>query len=347
MRVIFHLLTWNGARYLPSLFESLNAQTAPWELRIIDNASTDDSVEIIREYAPESLIAVNSRNLGFAEGQNQLLRFTRDKTPREEHQNVVIVFLNQDILLDPQFVAELRAAAEAHPDVGAFAPKLMRAEMVGEDGLEFSKTDILDSTGFSLPRTWRIEERGAGEVDHGQHDGAVDIMGAGGALALWRLSTLLDVMIDDEIFDRDFFAYREDCDLAMRALRFGVRSRYVPAARAWHVRGLYGAARRSLWTRLWDRRGNRPLQQALASRNQLLFLIKNLTAGDVAVSLPRLVFQEGGRTLYSLLFESETRKYLVRMTPFVRRALKKRRVIMARAKAAPVNVRVWMRERSK
>src|SRR6267143_1334567 len=78
--------------------------------------------------------------------------------------------------------------------------------------------------------------RGADQIDEGQFESAEDIFGASGAAALFRRTALDDVAIGDQYFDEDFFAYREDADLAWRCRLLGWNSIYVPSAIARHRR---------------------------------------------------------------------------------------------------------------
>ena len=91
---------------------------------------------------------------------------------------------------------------------------------------------MIDSTGIVMLPSIRHLDRGAGELDRGQYDRDEDVFGASGAAALYRRSMLDDVRVDGEWFDEDFFAYREDADLAWRAQWRGWRCRYVAAATA-------------------------------------------------------------------------------------------------------------------
>src|SRR4030095_12141583 len=94
----------------------------------------------------------------------------------------------------------------------------------------------LDSTGIIMLREQRHLDRGAGETDNGQYENPEDIFGPSGAAALYRRATLDDVAINGQYFDEDFFAFREDADLAWRCRLLGWNSIYVPAAVALHRR---------------------------------------------------------------------------------------------------------------
>jgi GT2 family glycosyltransferase len=107
--------------------------------------------------------------------------------------------------LKPEFLERIVGALEARPDAASATGKLLRLD---------GKT--LDSTGIVMLRSQRHLDRGADEPDRGQFDKPEDVFGPSGAAALYRWKALQDVAIDGQFFDEDFFAYREDADLAWR-----------------------------------------------------------------------------------------------------------------------------------
>jgi GT2 family glycosyltransferase len=267
MHVSVNILTWNDLRYLPDLFASIEAQTYKnVTIRVLDNGSTDGTLAYIQEHHPQYLVARNVRNQGFAPGHNQLIRFALERAG-EDLENQAVLLVNADMILHERMLEELVTALKADPALGATQPKLLRAfaNVTLDDGIEQNvKSDILDTTGLALTKTWRMEDRGAGELDKGQYDDKTDLIGATGTSALWRATTLKELCIDGEPLDSDFFAYREDCDLAIRARRAGWKAAFVPSARAHHYRGMYGAAKRNLWQRFLDRRQQRPFPAAMS-----------------------------------------------------------------------------------
>lgn len=333
MRVIVHMLVWNDRRYLPDVFASLDAQEfRDFTVRVLDNGSTDESYAWLREHHPHAVVARNVRNLGFAPGHNQLMRYTFEHMAPEEAENAAILLVQPDMLADPRMLREMVAALEADPTIDAVQPKLYRAygEHPGDEALEETvKSDILDTTGLRVGKGWRMSDRGAGEIDVGQYDAQRDVFAPTGTCALFRARAVYDVLVGGEFYDGDFHTYREDCDLAWRWRRAGHRTAFIPRAKAWHYRGMYGAERQSLWQRLKNRRGQRPYFAALATRNQLFVLLKNLTWADALRSLPRIVFHEGGRVAYGLLFERETRKVLLSVPRLLPAMLRKRKMAKA------------------
>lgn len=344
MHVTVNILSWNDLRYLPDLFASLQAQTyKDVTVRVLANGSTDGATEYIMREHPRLLAVRNVKNQGFAGGHNQLVRLAFERmAPGVEH---AIMIMNTDMILAPNAIEEMVKALQEHPEIDAVQPKLLRAYAEhGETDVETVRSDILDTTGMVVHSGWRMADRGAGEMDDGQYDAKADIFAPTGTMFMVRESALRDVLIDGEMFDGDFFAYREDCDFAWRFRRAGHKSMFVPSARAHHYRGMFGEEKRSLWKRLKDRRKQRPFLAALATRNQLFVLMKNLTFADAILSLPHIVLGEGGRVFYGFLFEAETRKMLLTIPRLLPGMWRKRRATMALARVPSLETRAYMQK---
>jgi len=343
MDVYAHILTWNGEKYLPDLFTSLDTQTMKPAIRVVDNGSTDGSLAFLQRRASHELVARNVKNLGFAPGHNQLFSFTLSRLAGADLSRVGILLVNQDMILDPKLVEELARALEADPTLAAVQPKIYRAFRSADEVFDGTRSDVLDTTGLEMSHAWRFEDRGAGAIDHGQFDNERLLAGACGALVMYRGSALMEVITDSEVFDGDFFAYREDCDLGLRLLRAGWKTEFVPTAKAWHYRGMFGAQKRSWKEKLTDRRGRSPFLAALSQRNQLLMLVKNVPLGEFVRTFPSILLQEGPRLFYAMIFEKATRKLMFKSFPFFVRAFQKRAHISASAKAPGTVFRAFFR----
>src|SRR5262245_8585133 len=212
------IATFNSAATLPACLESLRAQTYPrLELIIVDNASTDKTLQALGAAPGNASLIVNPRNTGFAAAQNQAMQNARGEW---------LLSLNPDVVLAPDFVSQLIAAGKADGRAGTVCGKLLRWQPKAPT----QKSNILDSTGIYFLRNLRHLDRGADEVDRGQYDRMEYVFGATGAAALYRRSMVEDVSVEGEFFDQDFFSYREDADVAWRAQLMGWRCLYVPRA---------------------------------------------------------------------------------------------------------------------
>jgi GT2 family glycosyltransferase len=311
VRITVCLITWNSARTLKACLRSLEAQTLPFDqILALDNASTDDSVEVLKAY-PGIRIVESPENLGFAAGFNRLFALAGGDW---------VLLLNPDARLSGNFHEKALAllSAESMPLIGMIAPKILRA--VGED---LKPLETLDSAGIRWNLLFRHLDRGSNEKDQGQFDGPGWVFGPTGAVALYRRAALDSVSLGGQVLDERFFAYREDADLAFRLQWKGVRCRYTPDLRAWHERRV-----------LPERRNDLPPELNYHSlKNRGLLRLKNLTLPLWLLLLPTTVIYELFILLYCLLFERTSLKayaYALRTLPsslrWRRHTLKDKRV---------------------
>lgn len=223
-RVSIVLVTWNSARYLPRCLDGIAHQTHDdIELIVVDNASADDSAALVAQQA--SRVLRNDANRGFSAAVNQGLAIASGE---------LLLALNPDCFLLPDYVARLAEVFD-DPRVGSATGLLLRAR-----GSGIEPAGGVDSAGMRMTRNGRhldIDVRPASRTE---------VFGVSGAAAMFRVAFLRDVMVQGEALDEDFFAYREDADLAWRGRLFGWIAMCEPAAVAYHVRRVTPEARREL-----------------------------------------------------------------------------------------------------
>ena len=228
------IVTWNSAQHLGECFASLAQQDCrDFEVVIVDNASSDQTRKILRDVESRWRVIYNDSNAGFAAGQNQAIAASAGEW---------VLCLNPDVLLSPDFISALVRAGETHPEAGSLCGKLLRWDAAAQR----HRTKIIDSTGIFFTRNMRHLDRGAEEVDSGQYERMQYVFGATGAAAMFRRDFIRSVSVEGEFFDEEFFAFREDADLAWRAQLMGWKCFYVPSAVAWHVRRVTPERRRDL-----------------------------------------------------------------------------------------------------
>lgn len=211
------IVNWNRRELLRAAFESLAAQRgADFEVIVVDNGSSDGSVEMIDSFAtrfPLRLIR-NRENRGFCAANNQGIAVARGK---------FVALLNNDAEADPDWLNELLRAGDERSEIGMVASKIL----VHEDPRR------IDKVGHLIYPDGQNRGRGSGEVDRGQYDQTTDCLWPDGCAALYRKAML------DEIggFDEDFFAYADDAELGLRGRIAGWDCVYAPGARVRHHRG--------------------------------------------------------------------------------------------------------------
>ncbi len=245
------ITTYNSEQYLHAGLESLRAQTyRPLDIIIVDNASTDGTRAILEKLRPECHVIFNDKNVGFAAAQNQAIRAARGRW---------LLSLNPDVVLAPDFIERLIAVGEVHPEAGTICGKLLRWNPIAEN----PRTRVIDSTGIYFTPSLRHLDRGAEEIDRGQFQRPELVFGGTGAAALYNGLMVEDVSVDGEFFDEQFFAYREDADVAWRAQMMGWKCIYTPDAVAWHVRRVTPERRSALPLSInWHSVKNRFLMRA-------------------------------------------------------------------------------------
>src|SRR6202050_1277567 len=249
------IVTYNSGRFIKRCLESVLAQRYPnKEVIVIDNASTDGTIDILEQFENRCQIVYNEENAGFAAAQNQAIRLSGGDW---------VLTLNPDVLLLPNFIQALVDAGNFDPSIGAVCGKLLTMSST----FEIPAKPVVDSTGIYFNPMLRHLDRGSQEVDNGHYLQYEYVFGATAAAALYRRETIDDISLDGEFFDSDFFVYREDADVAWRAQLLGWKCIYVPYARGYHVRKV-----------LPGNRGALPPEINMHSvKNRFLMRIKNIS----------------------------------------------------------------------
>ena len=314
------LVTYNALRWLPACLASLWAQELPPVKVIIrDNASTDGTVDWLHREVPARRtveLVVGEENLGFARAHNLAIAASRGD---------LICLLNQDIVLDPRFLARA-SNAFADPTVGSVQGKLYR---LTED---LRRTYVIDSTGLAMGRNRRVVSRGQGRATAADYAIPEPIFGADGACPVYRLAALDASRVPVgrgtwEYFDEDFFMYKEDVDLAWRLQLFGWKTMYVPDAVAWHARGAGESAASRPTEVLAYRRRIAGWIKRHSWRNHRLMQLKNEVPHELVEDLPRIVFHELLALAYLVVFDPRNLAALVELIRRAPEALRKRRYI--------------------
>lgn len=345
-----HIVSWNSARVLTDALESLRAQTfKDFTLTVVDNASTDGSVDVVRERMPEAAVLRNFKNLGFSAAHNQAVALARnrwaddDKKGRSSIDRYALV-MNPDIILTPDFLEKLARGVDGRYEVGSACGKLLRVRRSRAEDGDPEFTDVIDSAGIVMKRSRRAADRGAGEKDGHAYAEPAEIFGASGALALYRAEAI-DLLreTEGEIFDEDFFAYKEDVDVAWRLRLLGWKSAYVPQAVAYHYRGTGGAEKAGHFSLLFGHLGRSAMVYRFSVRNHLLMLAKDDDWPNRLLHAIWIVPHEIGKFLSTLLLSPRSLGAYWEALVLMPKMWKKRRVLMRARKAGAKEIRSWFR----
>ncbi|MCX7878874.1 MAG: glycosyltransferase family 2 protein [Ignavibacteria bacterium] len=211
---------YNGVGHLRICLPSLKKQTVnDFRLIVIDNGSTDSSVDYILSQFPECILIKKNYNSGFASAVNDGI-----KKAFEIENSAYILLLNNDIELKENFLEVGLKTFREFPDISSVAVKM----------LNYQNREIIDDCGDFIKKNGGSPfARGHGEKDIGQYDKSEYIFGACAGAAFYKTDLFRKV----GLFDEDFFAYYEDIDFSFRAQLTGRKCLYQPEAVCYHIRG--------------------------------------------------------------------------------------------------------------
>lgn len=207
---------WNGIEDIATCLDSLLTQTLVTEIIVVENGSTDGSVEFIQKNYPQVTLLVEPINLGFAGGVNVGIRYALGKGYE------FIALFNNDAVADKNWLKNLVSNLKNNKNYGIATCKLMTIDK-----------SHLDSTGDQYTNWGLPYPRGRGETNLDAYDTQTDIFAGSGGASLYRVSMLQEI----GLFDEDFFAYYEDVDVSFRAQLAGWKVVFEPTAVAYHKIG--------------------------------------------------------------------------------------------------------------
>ena len=249
------ILNWNGSQmlkqYLPVLLKHVSADTAVY---VADNASTDDSVQMLKQQFPEVSLITFEENYGFADGYNKAL---------QQIEATYYVLLNSDVEVTENWLSPLVDFMDTHPEYAACQPKLLSIadrkmfEYAGAAG------GYIDKLGYPYCRGRIFDKL---ETDHGQYNTIADVHWATGACMMVRREKYNEI----GGLDGRFFAHCEEIDFCWRLRLAGYKIACIPTSKVFHV----GGATLS--------RSN-PTKTFLNFRNNLTMLYKNLPEKELRI----------------------------------------------------------------
>ncbi len=315
------LVTYNSGRFIRRCLESVLDQGYPKiEVIIIDNASTDGTPDIIERFEDRCTVVYNEENIGFAGAQNQAIALSSGDW---------VLTLNPDVMLLPNFVDSLMQTADLDSSGGTVCGKLLLVDA----SFDIPERQQVDSTGIYFNPMLRHMDRGCLETSNGHYRKHEYVFGATAAAACYRREMIDDISVDGEFFDSDFFAYREDADVAWRAQLLGWKCIYDPNATGYHVRKLRPGMRRQLSAEI----------NMHSVKNRFLMRIKNITPNLYFRNFLPITIRDLGIVAYCVVIEQSSLRAFYYLWRDIGNALRKRQWIQSRRRAADTHMASWFR----
>ncbi|MDP1553765.1 MAG: glycosyltransferase family 2 protein [Methanobacteriaceae archaeon] len=247
---------YNGIRFLKTCFDSLNTQngqTGLKEVIIVDNNSSDNSVEFIKKNYPQFILIENKENLGFARAINQGIEVSSGE---------YIFVLNNDIELEKDCITNLLKCIKQDSSIFSVSAKMIQyyeREKIDDAGDEYTILGWTKRLGYGKPSD--------------NYNTSRNIFSACAGAAIYRKSILEDI----GHFDENFFAYMEDIDLSYRAKINGYKNVFCPEAIVYHVGSGTSGSRYN------------EFKIKLAARNNIYVPYKNMPWPQLIVNMPFLL----------------------------------------------------------
>jgi len=247
-RVSVVILNWNGKSFLSDFLPSVLQSTySNIEIVVADNASTDGSVEFLKQQFPQVRIVMNATNLGFAGGYNAALK---------QIDSEIYVLLNSDVEVDKGWIEPVVQLMDLNPKIAACQPKVLSYHHRNQFEYAGGCGGWIDRFGYPFARGRVFDHC---ETDEGQYEDALPCFWATGAAMFIRSKAFHNAGGFDELF----FAHQEEIDLCWRLKQNGMEVYVQPASKVYHVGG-------------GTLSNNNPQKTYLNFRNNLLMLYKNL-----------------------------------------------------------------------
>ena len=255
------ILNYNGRALLQKFLSSVVSFSGKARIIVVDNASTDNSLEWVRENFPQLACIRIESNRGFCGGYNEALK---------QIQADRYVLLNSDVEVTPNWLEPLEAILDKHPEAAAVQPKILAERRKTHFEYAGAGGGLIDTLGYPFCRGrlfYLLEE------DQGQYNDEREIFWSSGACMMIRSKLFHEL----GGFDEDFFAHMEEIDLCWRLQRAGHRIYYTGHSTIYHVGGGTLSA-------------SNPRKTYLNFKNGLSLLYKNLPRTELLFKFPiRLV----------------------------------------------------------
>ena len=255
MKTTVIIPNYNGKEYLRQCLFSLSmCRPADFHILVVDNGSTDGSVEVLKEEFPQVEAVFLTENTGFAPAVNRGLE--RTKTPYG-------LLLNNDTTVEPDFVQKMEEAMEIHKDAFSVSAKML---MMQDKSLIDGAGDLYCALGWAFAL-------GKGKKADENYTKPSRIFSSCGGAVIYRMELFKEV----GLFDENHFAYLEDVDVGYRARIAGYSNWYEPSAVVYHAGSGFSGSRYN------------EFKVNLSSRNSIYLVLKNMPLLQLIINLPFLL----------------------------------------------------------
>lgn len=255
MKTTVIIPNFNGKEYLRQCLLSLaKCQPSDFHTIVVDNGSTDGSVELLKEEFPQIETVLLSENTGFAPAVN--IGLERTKTS-------FALLLNNDTTVEPDFVKQMEDALAQRKNAFSISAKMV---MMQDHTLLDGAGDLYCALGWAFAL-------GKGKKAAEYYTKPARIFSSCGGAVIYRM----DVLNEIGMFDENHFAYLEDVDIGYRAKIHGYENFYEPSATCYHAGSGFSGSRYN------------EFKVNLSSRNSIYLILKNMPLLQIAINLPFLL----------------------------------------------------------
>ncbi|HUV45510.1 MAG TPA: glycosyltransferase family 2 protein [Dehalococcoidia bacterium] len=225
-KVSIIILNWNGLEDTIECLESLKKISYPnYEVIVVDNGSKGNDAQVLEEKFGDYIHLIkNDKNYGYAEGNNIGIRYALSNSQPD-----YVLLLNNDTVVDPEFLTEMIKVAETNTAIGIVGPKLYYYDNPNQLQSLWGKIDLRKGQVSEIPKMV-AEKFKSVELDKGQYNQIREVDSIKGCCFLIKKRTLEDI----GLLDKSYFSFWEETDYCLRATKKNYKTVYVPNAKAWH-----------------------------------------------------------------------------------------------------------------
>lgn len=258
------ILNWNGIEHLKTFLPSVVQHADSAKIYLADNASTDNSVNYVKQHYPRVHHIQNKKNEGFAAGYNQAL---------SQLDEDYFILLNSDVEVSENWIQPVIALMEKDKKIGIAQPKIKSYREKNKFEYAGAGGGMIDALGYPFCRGRIFNTL---EEDHGQYDDSKEVFWASGACMFIKAA----VFRKFNGFDPSYFAHMEEIDLCWRAKNCGFSVFYVGESTVYHLGG-------------GTMKNTNPKKTYLNFRNSLTTLYKNDQSGIKWIKIFLRLFLDG------------------------------------------------------